>query len=331
MARLTPPVDSFDVGSVTFTVVPDALAGPRLAAADPRFQVLVITFDWAAEGLLGDPCTVAARIRAGGRLTQELGAIVPAGPQEPDLDRAWRIGDEPLCRVSVWFAGHPPSLLASREWVADVFERYMQIRLGRLPRWIFRSQPTWCEPAPGEQAAVQAVERLAAAVVDSEPAREPGAAYDAWLSRSDRLLTELTELGLAGSHAVLPYKKQFLDRWQCSELARWYAAAAGLDAWRIDRLSAGPVPRPGDPPDVSPWLFRFQDRPPAPCSLPPSVRSARSTPTPAAATSRLTTMPSSGGASWAVRSWCRSEPDWAGVGAGGAGVVAARAVVAPLS
>jgi len=60
---------------------------------------------------------------------------------------------------------------------------------------------------------------------------------------------------------VLPYKAEFLDRWGCAGLAAWYRAAAGRDAWRIDRFAAGPVPDPGELPYVSLWLFRFQQRP----------------------------------------------------------------------
>ena len=255
-------MSTFQVAGTAFPVLADPTDGPRLSAVDARFEALTIAVGWATEGQLGDPCTVAARVRAGEPLAGALCSIDPAEPDEPDLERAWRDGDEPLCRVSVWIAGHPPSVLASRERVALVYERFVRARLDALSRWVFREQPAWCEPAPGEQDAVGELEQLSAAVTAEEPVREPSAAYDAWLLRSDALLAGLIGLGLASGHAPLPYKAEFLDRWGCTELAAWYAAAAARDRWATDRFAAGPVQDHGWPPPVSSWLFRFQERPP---------------------------------------------------------------------
>lgn len=233
----------FEVAGVRFGLLDEPQDGPGLACDDPRLETMVHVLNKAALGLLGDPCQLADQVRAGQAARFPLGGIVPISEEEVD-GFLWRDrGDAALCQLDVAWGGAPPMVYASAVRVAEVFERFMALRRAALPRWVFRRMPTWCTPAPGEEAAVRALDAEGQALLAGEPPRTPGAAYAAWLARFEAWLAALHDFGLTESHVVLPFKADFLARWDCARLAAWYGAAAARDAWSNDeRYRIGPLP-----------------------------------------------------------------------------------------
>lgn len=232
----------FTVGGVRFAVVVEPPDEPRLSCDDSHLETMVHLFNQAAVGALGDPCLLAELVRAGKPARFPLGGVVPVS--EADVDGfLWRDpGELALCRLDVSWAGAPPMVYASTGRVAHVFERFMALRRAALLRWIFRRMPTWCTPAPGEEAAVRALDAEAPALLGSEPPRTPGAAYSAWLARFESWLAAVRDFGLTETSGLLPFKSDFLVRWSCARLAAWYGAAAARDDWSQQRHRIGPLP-----------------------------------------------------------------------------------------
>jgi|GEM_PF-3507107 len=186
--------------------------GPLIAYVDERLEPIA----WALNLGVGS-VSLAEAVRAGRPI---LGPEVAIRPLEDDDDRAtlaagWRelsaieLGPDAWV-ISIGFLSR--TLAVPRAALLELADELARLRAEALKPtgpWLFRVNPQWHEPAPGEEDALRPLERMARR---ADPAERPA------------LLRALDDHGIFAD-AWWDERLRWLDRWDLPTLAEYARAA----------------------------------------------------------------------------------------------------------
>jgi hypothetical protein len=163
------------VDGLSFPVV-EAEGGPVLVAGDSELGAVAELVNEAARGAppLRDLEERVDRHEPTGSFVMSAAPLSPAEVSDADRERWHRATGSELggdvYRVANYLGDAPTDVaLVPRETLAELFRRLKEVRLVSSETWLFRPQPLWWQPAPGEEAALRALEARAVDPIDDHP------------------------------------------------------------------------------------------------------------------------------------------------------------------